>query len=75
MEYNEIKGNYNWINTLFQKFIITNKNFLPEEKNCEIHGCKSKQTHSTGSHHKFFELDNHGGLLGPDIYGIRKTSY
>lgn len=71
-ECDKIKGNCNWINQLFEKYIITNKDFLPEEKQCQIYGCKSKQTHSTGSHHKFFESDEHGGLSGPDQYGITK---
>lgn len=68
----QIKGNYNWINNLFEKYILTNKDYLPTELHCDIEGCKSKETHSTFSHHKFFELDNHGGLLGPDINGMRK---
>ena len=79
----EIKNNHNYQNDLFTQYILTNKEYLPKEKYCTIPTCKSKSTHSIGSHHKFFEYDEHGGLLdlsephknfirGPDIYGIKK---
>ncbi len=71
-ECEKIKGNYNWINNLYLKYIQTNKEYLPEEKYCKIPDCKSKQTHTTKSHHKFFESDKHGGLTGPDYFSIKK---
>ena len=47
-----------------------NKKILPKDKyctitnckskHCTITNCKSKHTHPTGSHHKFFELDEYG---------------
>jgi len=72
LECPQIKNNYNHKNELFLKYILPNKEFLPKEKHCTIPNCKSKSTHSTGSHHKFFELDEHGGLEGPDQYSIIK---
>jgi hypothetical protein len=68
----QIKQNNNYQNALFDNYILTNKEYLPKEKYCTNPNCKSKSTHSIESHHKFFESDKHGGLLGPDIHGITK---
>lgn len=54
-ECDKISGNNNRKNDLYNKYILLNKECLPKEKHCTNPNCKSKSTHSTDSHHKFFE--------------------
>ncbi len=63
---------HNKINELFEKYILTNKDYLPNELHCTNNKCKCKSTHTTGSHESFFELDEYADLSGPDKYGIRR---
>lgn len=61
-ECDKISGNNIRKNDLFNKYILLNKEHLPKEKYCTNQYCKFKSTHTTCSHHKFFESDKNKNL-------------
>lgn len=45
---------------------------INSEDYCKVKSCKTRFTHSTGSHHPFFSEDEYGGASGPDTHCVRR---
>jgi len=48
---------------------------FPKNKYCTIADCKTKFTHSTGSHNPFFSIDEFGDVNGTDNSGTKRKKH